>query len=208
MLEIVNSVFLVIVFLVPGFVFRSVEGQFIYLDKRLEWQKFALGLLTRSTFVYSCFSPFILQGWEERWHETYFGLAAAFLFAIPAAMGFLIGVIRQKKLIPDLIRKMRLDTFEKHHIPTAWDYLFSEVGPTWVIVTLKDGTKYRGFFGPDSYVSSDPDERDLYISHAFIERGKGEFEIVPNTKGIYFKDDAVSIVELIEHREEPNDAQP
>jgi len=99
MLDIINSVLLVIVFLVPGFVFRSVEGQFIYLDKRLEWQKFALGLLTRSSFVYLCFSHFLLQGWKERWHETHIGLAgiaaAAFLFAIPAAMGFVIGVIRQ-----------------------------------------------------------------------------------------------------------------
>jgi len=102
---------------------------------------------------------------------------------------------------------MGLNTFEKHHIPTAWDHLFSEVGPTWVIVTLKDGAKYRGFFGPDSYVSSDPDERDLYISHAFIENEQGGFEIVPNTKGIYFKGDDISIVELIEHHEEPNDEQ-
>ena len=37
----------------------------------------------------------------------------------------------------------------------------------WVLVTLKDGTRFAGFCGPDSFISSDPAERDLYIQWVY-----------------------------------------
>ena len=37
----------------------------------------------------------------------------------------------------------------------------------WVLVTLKDGTRFAGYCGPDSFMSSDPAERDLYIQWVY-----------------------------------------
>ena len=37
----------------------------------------------------------------------------------------------------------------------------------WVLVTLKDGTRFAGFCGPESFMSSDPTERDIYIERIY-----------------------------------------
>jgi hypothetical protein len=71
MFETFSGVLLLIVFLVPGFVWRTVEGQLVYLDKRLEWEKFAFGLLCRSTFVYLPFAPILYRLWKTRWLEQH-----------------------------------------------------------------------------------------------------------------------------------------
>lgn len=37
----------------------------------------------------------------------------------------------------------------------------------WVLVTLKNGTRFAGFCGTDSFMSSEPAERDLYIQWVY-----------------------------------------
>ena len=37
----------------------------------------------------------------------------------------------------------------------------------WVLVTLKDGTRFAGFCGEESFMSSDPGERDIYIQWTY-----------------------------------------
>ena len=37
----------------------------------------------------------------------------------------------------------------------------------WVLVTLKDGTRFAGFCGSESFMSSDPTERDIYIQRIY-----------------------------------------
>jgi hypothetical protein len=200
MFETFSAVILIIVFLVPGFVWRVVEGKLIYLDKALEWEKFALGLLTRSAFVYLPFSPLILHGWKERWIETYpiwTGAAAiGFLVVLPSLYALASGAARQKALGAKILQQIGLKTFEQHHIPTAWDYLFSKFEPAWVVVTLKNGNKIYGFMSTNSYLSSDPKERDIYISHMLSKSAEGALEFVNNTRGVYIHADEVSVIEF------------
>ncbi len=199
MFESFSAVILLIVFLVPGFVWRTVEGQFVYLDKRLEWEKFAFGLLARSTFVYLPFSPLILKGYTEKWvelHPLWVSVSAFGLLAIvPGVWAVLSGVARQKNWGRTLIHLLRLKTFEQHHIPTAWDFIFSTIRPAWIVVTLKNGNRVRGFLSPTSYISSDPQERDLYISHLVQPTEEG-FKIAENTGGVYIRAEEVSVIEF------------
>ena len=39
--------------------------------------------------------------------------------------------------------------------------------PQWVLVTLKDGTRFAGYCGPQSFISSDPAEHDMYIEQTY-----------------------------------------
>jgi len=201
MFETFSAVILLIVFLVPGFVWRTVEAQFIYLDKRLEWEKFALGLLTRSSFIYLPFSPWIYKGVNEDWYDSHpflMGLAAiGFILVLPAAMGFASGLVRQKGWVPWLLTKARLNVFEPNRIPTAWDALFSRQHTGWVIVTLKSGTKVHGYMAEDSIVSSDYEDRDIYISHTLAQNADGDLELAPNTGGVYIRADEISTIEFI-----------
>jgi hypothetical protein len=205
MLETFKGFLLFIVFLVPGFVFRSVEGQFVYLDRRLDWGRFALGLLTRSTFAYLPVAPILYFAWNNQWMEIHPVQASitafGFLIFLPGLLGALSGIARQKQWPRWCIEKIGLKTFEQHQIPTAWDHLFSNVTTSWVIVRLRDGHQIRGFLGPDSYVSSDPTERDVYISHVLIERDDGTISLAKNTEGIYIKGQDISTIEFIQHHE-------
>lgn len=201
MFETFSAIGLLIVFLVPGFVWRSIEGQFVYLDKRLEWEKFALGLLARSSFIYLPFSPWIYQGWKNAWYDTHpistAFAAIGFILVLPAVMGFLFGFVRQKSWIPVLLTKAGLNIFESNRIPTAWDAIFSRQRTGWVIVTLKSGTKVNGYMAESSIVSSDYEDRDIYISHTLVQNAEGVLEFVPNTDGVYIRSDEISTIEFI-----------
>ena len=37
----------------------------------------------------------------------------------------------------------------------------------WVLVTLKNGTRFAGFCGARSFISSIPSEQDIYIQHVY-----------------------------------------
>lgn len=93
-------IILLLTFLVPGFVWRTVESQFVYLDKRLEWEKLVLGLLTRSSLIYLPFFFLISHAWKNRWYDNYpisLSLGATFLmFFLPAGMGLLWAFICKK----------------------------------------------------------------------------------------------------------------
>ena len=43
-----------------------------------------------------------------------------------------------------------------HVMPTAWDWKIGDMTEQWVLVTLKDGTRFAGLCGSDSFISSDP----------------------------------------------------
>ncbi len=192
---------MLIVFLVPGFVWRTIEGQLTYLDRRLEWEKFALGLLCRSSFTYLLFAPWLYQGYKNDFQDNHPILtdviAVSFIFVLPAILGFLLGIIRQKGCGRMLLRRLHLDTFEQHGVPTAWDRMFSNITEKWIIVTLKNGGKVYGYFGNRSYASSEPEERDLFISHT-VQMTNGGFEFFKDTQGIYLRFEEISRIEFLE----------
>jgi hypothetical protein len=198
MFETFTAVMMLIIFLVPGFIWRSVEGQFVYLDRRLEWEKLALGLLTRSTLLYIGYAPLLYKAWKLQAYESapvlVGGIALALLIILPSALGFFVGRVRQGGLTIQLLTWLKIRTFAQHHVPTAWDAVFNNVPPCWIIVTLKDGKVIRGFLGATSHISSDDEVRDIYISHLLTASGTG---FVPKTKGIYIKADEISTIELI-----------
>lgn len=85
----------------------------------------------------------------------------ALTFVGPAVLGLLLGVNIQKDLFRRVLQRCGLNPV--HVIPTAWDWKFGVMKEQWVLVTLKDGTRFAGFCGNDSFMSSDPAERDIYI---------------------------------------------
>jgi len=198
MFESFAAVLMLIVFSVPGFVWRTVEGQFAYLDKRLEWEKYALGLLCRSTFVYLPLAPCLYQAWQGKLHDAHpfaaGAVALVLILLLPALLGFLCGVARQNNWRGRPIRRLRFGTFEQSHIPTAWDSVFSEITPKWAIATQKSGGLVYGYFGAKSHASSTPDERDLFISHV-VQQG---FEFAKDTRGLYLRDGDVTSSEFTE----------
>jgi hypothetical protein len=72
----------------------------------------------------------------------------------PALFGMFLGVAIQKEWFGWIPRKLNIVTI--HVIPTAWDWKFSKIprGGQFIMITLTNGEKVAGFFGPNSFASS------------------------------------------------------
>ena len=151
--------------------------------------------------MYSLFAFPLYRAWQNKWlvdHPAKATLLVVLLIGLlPVLLGFVAGIIRQRQWIIRLIRWMGLRTFEQHQIPTAWDYLFSRITPKWAIITLREGAKLYGYVGPESYFSSDPEARDLFISEVIRLAPNGTMEAVPGTAGVYINKDEVALIEFI-----------
>ena len=211
-----TAIILLIVFLVPGYVWRTIEGQFVYLDHRLAWEKFALGLLTRSSLLYLPFTWLIYQGWKEKWYDSHpipsTLTAIGFVVFLPAVVGLITGVARQKewvdrifswKWIVWILSKTNLKTFSSHRVPTAWEAVFSsKLVQCWVVVTRKNGDQIHGRLGPGSHLSIDPEDRDLFISQTlYWDETTQKYDVVPGTLGVYINADEIATIELIKYSE-------
>jgi hypothetical protein len=80
----------------------------------------------------------------------------------PIVFGCVLGVAAQRHFFARLAHRLNLSMV--HVIPTAWDWHFSGLrGYCYILVMLMDGGHVAGYFGPDSFASSDGGERDLYL---------------------------------------------
>jgi hypothetical protein len=86
-----------------------------------------------------------------------------------------------------------------HPVPNAWDWGAREPRHRWVRVTLPNGYRVGGFFGPGSYVSTYPEPRDIFISHQYHLKDDGSWgPMVEATAGLWLKIGDDHIVEFLD----------
>lgn len=89
-----------------------------------------------------------------------------------------------------------------HHVPAAWDYLFSRVGSsTFILVTLTDGSQVAGHYGDGSFASSANDERDLLIGEVW-EIAKGKWTKPTSPKSILLCGRDIRSIELFHEKKD------
>ncbi|MGP0566715.1 MULTISPECIES: DUF6338 family protein [unclassified Nitrospina] len=156
-----NEIYLVLILLVPGLVVIYVRSQFV-TGRRPPHSEAILSYLTVSCIYYALALPFVdlVISLPE---NSSFKIIAWFtmVFLGPAFLGLALGVNIQKGLFHRFLKRCNLNPV--HVMPTAWDWKLGGMTEEWVLVTLKDGTRFGGFCGKESFMSSDPAERDLYI---------------------------------------------
>lgn len=160
-LKTLEGVYLTLSLLVPGFIASFVRSQFT-TGRRLIHSDALLSYLSVSVIYYGLAFPFIgpLTAASQPLHEPLLGWFVL-IFLGPAALGLLLGISVQRDYFRRVLQWCGLNPV--HVIPTAWDWKFGRMASEWVLVTLKDGTRFAGFCGPQSFVSSDPNERDIYL---------------------------------------------
>ncbi len=85
--------------------------------------------------------------------------------------------------------------------PRAWDYAFREIEPTYVRVLTTDGTWIGGWFGENSFVSSYPEPREMFIQTAHLMDADGSFGAEQvGTNGMYVRCDDIRAVEFVDGR--------
>ena len=159
-----KNLYLIVGFLAPGLIVLFVRSQFV--TGRIAPNLGLVPYVIVSVVYYALAYPFVDVVLSI--HEPGFrkGLGwVSLIFVGPAALGLLLGVNIEKDLFRKALQRCGLNLV--HAIPTAWEWKFRAMPPQWVLVTLKDGTRFAGYCGLESFISSDPAERDMYIQQIY-----------------------------------------
>lgn len=79
--------------------------------------------------------------------------------------------------------------------PTAWDRKLPHLGGRFVRVELPNGNIVGGWYGGESYVSTYPQPRDIYLEHQYAVKEKGVLEEMTDmTAGVWVSVPEGSIV--------------
>jgi hypothetical protein len=197
-----DAVFFTVAFLVPGFIWESVLHLFV---RRREdrgdrvWIRF----LTLSAFNYAFWSwliylLFLRAGVLEQPRVAAFAWSFILLVS-PVAFGVITGLLSQRAIVRRLLA--RYGVYTVHPIPTAWDYVFSHLTGSWVLVTIADGSTVAGVFSARSFASSDAAERDLFLEQLYEVEDDGPWQPVPMNCGVWIRGDAIRAIEFWEFQE-------
>lgn len=160
-----DTVYLVLTFLVPGLVATFVRAQFI-TGRVPSHAEAALTYLTLSLIYYALALPIVGHSIPNQISESITTFAwVVLIFVGPALFGLLLGLNAQKEWLRKILRRMGL--YPVHVVPAAWDWKFGNMKEEWVLVVLKNGTRWAGFCGQASFTSSDPKERDVYVEKVY-----------------------------------------
>lgn len=102
------------------------------------------------------------------------------------------------------IRQMEfIQKFAPHPTQKPWDFVFSQRLTYWIIITLKNGEKIAGMYGPNSFVSSAPAEEQIYLEEYWLLNKDGGFDRpVEQTAGIIILSSEILSVELMHSGED------
>jgi hypothetical protein len=191
-----ENLYLILVFVVPGVVALFVRSKFI-TGRSPSPTENLLAFLVLSLVYYSFTIFFIEVALSVR--EPWLARVSIWILLIlvgPAAFGLVLGIAAQREWGSWFTKKLDLNIV--HVIPAAWDWRFSKVprGGMFIMVTLTNGDRVAGFFGNNSFASSDAKERDLYIEEEYTVTEEGEWETRPEKVGILIPVKEISYIEF------------
>jgi hypothetical protein len=171
-------------FLLPGFIFIKIIKLKVptkdFLLKDLIFEAFSYSLLNLAIFGWIPY--LLLSNNKVNW--------AIFSFIIiltisPVLLSFLyIKIINSQFFI---------NNFDIQ-VPTAWDWYFSKKPRSILLIHLKDGSDVVGFFGPNSYATSYPNDGSIYLEKVYTKNEDGKLKLVKNSNGVLIaKDQYISI---------------
>ncbi len=196
---------MILFFIVPGIVIVYVRSRFI-TGRMPSISENVLSFIVLSLIYYSLTALFIEQALGFK--EPLFIRAAIWSGLIligPAAFGIFLGVSAQREWLTWIVNKF--DVTIIHVIPTAWDWKFSKVprGGQFVMITLTNDEKVAGFFGENSFASSDSSERDLYIEEEYTVSEAGIWEARSDKVGILVASREIKYIEFWEPKAEESE---
>lgn len=185
------------VFLLPGFIIRSILDSLVPPSRHNEAKYFLSCLLYSivNCSIWSWAYLLLIQNVEKDLVHYLIGLLIITIVGA-AIVGVIIGLIKQKDLVKWIFSKFGVEKI--HSTPAAWDYYFSKQEETWIIVTLKSGKIIYGKYSNKSFASSDPEERDLYIEQTYSVTDDLQWVEDKKSKGILISKEEIETIEFFE----------
>ena len=152
-------------FAMPGIIILYFRAQF--LTGRLPVVAEALiAYMVVSIAYHALLFPFARSLYSTPVDTVWQGLVwFAYILIGPAVTGILLGLSVQKGWGRWLLEKCKLKTV--HSIASAWDWRFANCADCFVMVVMKDGIKWAGYLGKQSFISSIPTERDIFLEKVY-----------------------------------------
>jgi hypothetical protein len=196
----------IVILVIPGFVYQGVRTRFrgpTPEDRELGVRVLrALAVSALLALVYAVVLGPAVKDWvlhPQKPLENIRGVALLVLmlvFVVPtvAAVGLHVRAI--SKLYPELPLREKFQVYDP--TPTAWDYASSRVGPGYVRVLTKDGIWMGGYAGPQSFFTSYPESREIFVEQAWVLSDDGEFEAaMDGTAGQWIRCDDAPLVQFL-----------
>ncbi|MDR0997366.1 MAG: DUF6338 family protein, partial [Zoogloeaceae bacterium] len=174
----IESLFLFVIFVIPGAI-----GLATYNLLNPGSQKNS-GQILIDAVTYSLFNYAILLGpiyWAEssQWKENCPVIYVMFYVFV------LLGAPVIEALAIEKFRKTETgQRFMPHPTLKAWDYVFSQRKEYWVVVSMKNGNKIAGYYGPDSFASSAPAQEQIYLERSWVIDDEGFDREKNHTAGV------------------------
>ncbi|WP_434311600.1 DUF6338 family protein [Hominifimenecus sp. rT4P-3] len=195
-IESLNVVFYTCIFLLPGFIIKSVMDTLVPPAKHNDTKYFFSCLLYSivNCAIWSWAYILLGENFEEQLIK-YWVLLLVITVVGATLIAILIGSVKQKGIIEWLFSKLRINKI--HPIPTAWDYYFGRQEESWIIVTLKSGRTIYGKYSVNSFASSDFEERDLYIEKTYTVNEGHVWIEDEKSKGIFISKEDIETIEFL-----------
>jgi Family of unknown function (DUF6338) len=117
------------------------------------------------------------------------GLGLLLLGVIPALLAYFVhGRTRLQPVNAPGLRWLRVPRARLRYspVPTAWDNAAPAQGGNWVRIRIGDGKWVGGWYSNNSFISTYPEPRDIYIEDQHHIGARGQFgEMVEGSAGIW-----------------------
>ncbi len=195
-----NKLALFIAFVVPGFIAIKVY-ELLSPSRQIDSSKQLIDAISYSCLNYAIllWPIFMVESSELRsCHPQIYALFyMGVLFAAPVLLVIFWKYLRER----DWIQK-----FVPHPTQKPWDYVFAQRHTYWVIVTLRNGEKIAGMYGPSSFASSAPSQEQIYLEEQWILNKDGGFDRkAEQTAGIIIPSSEIRSVEFIHSGEQDDE---
>ncbi|MEM8564537.1 MAG: DUF6338 family protein [Pseudomonadota bacterium] len=198
------TLYLTFAFVVPGLVITYFRAQFT-TGRMQRHSEAILSYLALSALYGALILPAISWLMEDETEKNASALYwVGLVFVGPAIVGSVLGYFSRTNAIRRLLNYFGINPV--HAVPTAWDWKFGGMKEQLVIVTLKDDTKFPGYCGKASFMSSDPGERDLYVEKVYAW-GEDDAWIDDGGHGLWVNASEIKVIEFypVEHEGAKND---
>lgn len=200
-----EQVYFVVGFFAPGLIVLFFRSQFL-TGRTPALRDAALVYLVLSVVYYAIAYPLVDFALSIRATENQKLVGWALLILIgPMIFGIVLGLNARLDITRRLLARFGVNPV--HAVPTAWDWKFSRIQPSWMLVRMKNDLKFYGFFGSNSFAASDPDERDIYLEQLYEVDKKNNWKKAPNGKGVLIRADEVNTIEFWPIENGDNDAE-
>lgn len=200
-----SEILVLVLFIIPGFVLMRVK-RLAYPTAESSTAGTVLDSLALSCVIYALASPLIYLGYLHRWYVTKPRLSAAIALLVLLILPATLGAAYVWFTKTGRMRWLGVLLGFPHPDPTAWDYHFRKGRAYWVWLTFRNGKVMAGLFGQNSFASSFPQQRDLYIEKLLrLDEHGHVVELIEQSAGALVMMDEVERIQFFEIHEDKNE---